>query len=770
MISFQEINIRKQNLDWRSILFCLSLLIALLFSSFARSQDISKLSKHVPSNNELIGLLNLELYPELKPIANEFAKGNEDKALKDLADYFKERFSERYFFSWKNFDQRFKEYNSLYSGREKFHAKKAAQHMDLYPAYTQWKIGFENLKGETVKSYPYRHLTRQHSAPSIALMYHYSGDVKFLNYIPEQARSLNVAFNRNEYETIKDGNGAFEAYRAGNRMFNWLMAHQILLASESYTTEQQIEMIRTFVHTANQLYIHNKKYREGNHQTRGMSALAMLSILLPEFKGAEQWQKRAFDFLEEHLEKEVYLDGFQFERTVHYHVDDIDNYFYPWQLAKLNGVQLNPIWDQRVPAMFDVLLKIALPNKKCPVLQDDTDKPLAEFNQIDDVMALGVALFGEPQYKYFASSKISSNYYWFLRSDQIDRLTKTGKKKPQVESCSLPNVGYYVMRNGWSKKSSYAIISAGLTPEKPDHQHGDMLGIQVYANENVLLPNYQVRYYQNDLPQFKNSWTKNVALADSIPQGNNWKGNKGSSGFGKYLTLPKPKVIAWKSNNEFDLFIGSHNGYVENGIETYRTVFFFKKGGFWFVDDYFVAIEGTHSTQQVWQGHYDMVNNSRHIQSIFPNGSGLEIIQLGSDSLNIVKGSARSKGRLIFSKNFIGQTNWNTLLLPFNSFDNQLSVKSYDSFKYNGWSILQGEKQPKKIKTDARVTISKSNRYLLINATFAQLDDLKIDLNTAANIWVSNTDNSVQLTNCSVKTIKVNGIQAEPGETLTFKK
>ena len=59
------------------------------------------------------------------------------------------------------------------------------------------------------------------------------------------------------------------------------------------------------------------------------------------------------------------------------------------------------------------------------------------------------------------------------------------------------------MREGWNSKDKMLVVSAGLDAKKPDHQHGDILGIQAMANENVILPNYQVRYSLKDLSSLK---------------------------------------------------------------------------------------------------------------------------------------------------------------------------------------------------------------------------------------------------------------------------
>nr|WP_319267139.1 heparinase II/III family protein [uncultured Draconibacterium sp.] len=743
--------------------FIYSFLLLLPLTVFAQNNGVAY--SHVPTNAEIIELLDVDYSSELQAIQNNYKQGKTEQALEELTRYFKERFSERYFFDWKNFENRFSEYNQMYSDREEFHKKDAAKHLDLYPASTQWKIGFENLKGETVTSYPYRHLTRQHKAGSIAFLYHYTGDKKYLDYIPEQAASLNAAFNNNQFEIIEDGNGAYESYRAGNRVWNWLQLHQILLASDEYSSGQQLEMIRTFLHTAAKLYHHNPVYTEGNHQTRGMSALAMLAFLFPEIEGSDLWKERSLKRLEEHLEKEIYADGFQFERTVHYHIDDIENYFYPYQLAKLNNIELKPIWETRIKGLFDVLLKIAMPNKKAPVLQDDTGSPWAEYNKIDNTMALGAVLFGEPDYVYFASSKVSTEYYWFLKPEQQARLKSVQKKEPQLGSCELPETGYYMMRNGWSDNDVYAIVTAGLTPEKPDHQHADMLGLQLYAFGNVLLPNYQVRYYLPDFPEFKNSWVKSVALLDSIPQGREWKGNQGGSGFGKFLNLPEPKVLAWEKNKEFDLFVGNHNAYNNEGAKTYRTVIFIRDG-FWIVRDRFITIGGEHTTQQVWQGHYDVEKEGKHIRSVFPNGAGLEIIQLGYPADQISKASARGKGRSVFQKSFQNETSWTTLLFPFENFEERLMVDDYNEFKANDWNIVSGINSP--VKTNAKQVIYKKDDFILLEATELTVDNKVVAVSSRSDLWVTLEEDKLEITNCGIIEVEINNTSVKPGKTVSL--
>lgn len=726
---------------------------------------------HVLSDEELIQLIDNKNI-ELIKIQNTYSAGNKEQALKELCVYFKETFAKSYFFSWKNFESRFTEYNSNYSGRNNYHKNKALEHLELYPPQTNWKLPFKNLKNKEVSAYEYRHLTRQHKAGDISFLYYYTKDTTFLKYIPTQAKSINEAFDNQLVETINDGNGAYEVYRAGNRMFNWLFVHQILLASPEYTWQDQLTMIKTFLHTGAQLYQHNKSYGEGNHQTRGMSALAMLSIIFKDIKGTDLWFQKSISLLEEHLEKEIYPDGFQFERSVHYHIADIKNYLYPYQIAKINNIELGKVWDIKIKKLFNVLPKIALPDKNAPVLQDDTDAPWSEYNEIGDIMALGAVLFNSAEYKYFASKKIASNDYWYLSQQQIESFDKIKPEKPKITSTEFASTGYYIMRNGWNKDDLYMIISAGLSAEKPDHQHGDMLGIQAYAFGNMILPNYQVRYYLPDLEYFKNSWVKNVALVDAITQGQNWTGNKGGSGFGKFKKLPMPKVVTWSKNKAIDIFIGEHSGYDDIGVSYKRQVIFIKDG-FWIIQDKFESNKEKRKFQQVWQGHYDEELAMQHYRSVFPNGAGLEILQLGDLPIKYSKGSARGKGNLIFESEDTASFTYTTLLMPFSDFETRLKEpKDLNSIKIQEWYIENSNKIDGNI-TDAQLKISKNQQVLLLDATYFSNNKTQLKvLNGKADLFIKIETNSWEIINCGFESTSISVENQQkvinPGEKQVF--
>ena len=186
-------------------------------------------------------------------------------------------------------------------------------------------------------------------------------------------------------------------------------------------------------------------------------------------------------------------------------MSDIKNYFYVFQLARNSQIEVDSVWEEKLKSLFTTLAKIAYPDGSAPVFSDDTDAPWAEKNDISGAMTLGYLLFDDPQFGFFATNKVDPDMFWYLSKEQLLRLETIEKQDPEFGSLEFPATGYYIMREGWEKGDMMMAISGEVDDEKPDHQHGDVLGIQAMANGKVLLPNYQVRYYLKDLEFLKRS-------------------------------------------------------------------------------------------------------------------------------------------------------------------------------------------------------------------------------------------------------------------------
>ncbi|WP_298367472.1 heparinase II/III family protein [uncultured Lutibacter sp.] len=717
--------------------------------SAANAQQIP--THKVVSTNELFSYLKEDIRKELK-----------NNSIENLASYFREKYSERYFYDWKNFEERFENYNKWYNEQQQYHTERAKDHLTKFSDSTHWKLPFNYLNNEPVNAYALRHLARQHKMVDIAYYYYYSGkDSTYIKYFKNQLKSLNDALSKDKYEKIKDGNGVYEAFRSGYRVLNWLQIHNMFLSQESYSNEDQLKTIATLLQHGAHLYLNNQKFHAGNHQTRGLSALAMISILLRDFNETEVWYEHSMNLLAEHLQKEINEDGFQFERSVHYHMSDIGNFYYVYALAKKSNLHVKPVWEQKLKSLFTTLTKIAYPNKFAPVLQDDTDIPWAERNDISEALTLGYLLFEDPELGYFSNEVVDPKMFWYVNEFQLQRLQNIDKKQPRFKSLNFPQTHYYVMRQGWEKNDKMMIISAGVDKYKPDHQHGDILGLQAMANEQVILPNYQVRYSLKDLELFKNSMVKNVALVDNELQGKHYASNKGGSGFGKFRALPKPETVAWKTSDKLDLFVGHHNGFENVGVDYSRQVIYVKDD-FWIVKDNFSSGEN-HNYKQVWQGHYSLEHQPNLLRSTFENGSGLDIYQLNFIDAIKVDG-ARGKEWVIVEKKNQQDFSFLTILYPFTTYDKRIDEEELNPTFLN-WKQIKGVKE---FKGENLVVLNKVDQYFAFSVSELNINNYIEKFKIPVDLYVEKNGKQLKVQLLSDKSVEIRGEIIQPGEFINI--
>lgn len=662
-----------------------------------------------------------------------------------LAAYYRKAFAERFYYDWHTVPERFELYANSFPEAEANHLERANDHMTKFKSSSAWLLPFNYQNGGKVDAYALRHLARQHKMVDIAFTYFYNNkDPKYIRYFTDQMQSLNAALDNNAYETIKNGNGVYEAFRSGYRILNWLEIHNLFLGEKAYTDKDQLNTIATLLQHAENLYETNATFTDGNHQTRGMSALAMLAILLRDFEGTDKWYERAMTRLNEHLSQEINPDGFQFERSVHYHMSDIETYYFVYQLAKISNITIDKSVEDKLKSLFTSLAKISYPDKSAPVLQDDTNEPWAEKNTISGTMSLGYVLYEDPTVGYFAQDLIDSNMYWFLSKQQLESLKQIEKKKPAFESVTLPETAYYIMREGWNKNDKMMIISNGVDVLKPDHQHGDILGIQAVANGQVILPNYQVRYSLTDFDFFKNSMVKNVALVDNELQGKEWTSNEGGSGFGKFKKLPLPTTISWESNPQFDLFVGSHDGFDNVGVKYSRQVIYLKDD-LWIVKDNFYSKE-KHTYKQVWQGHYTEDLKPILIRSNFSDATGLDIYQLTTVDKN-EKSGTRGKEWTVVSKENMSEFSFITILHPYSTFDKRINEETKTP-EIAGWkqNIL-----PFQATGDQLKSLSKGGKSFLFNVKTLTIDANNIQFNEPTDVAIDINGSQITLFNLSEK-------------------
>ncbi len=475
-----------------------SLVITLYININLLSQDYTILQQKIPrdrlvTDKELIALISLP-----KDIAGSFHNSLEKQdtitALKYLAEYFKIRKSPSYFFKYRDIEQRAAEFKNSYPDQSEKIIENAEEYIKTYGADIDWLQPGADLLGRKHTPNTVRYLARQEVAPAIALSYFLTDNKKlYLEFLSSQIKDFVLDFESGKVET--GSNDVFERFYAGHRTRNWLFMHQVLLASDEYNWQDQILMLKLFILHGVKLYDACKEFNWGNHQLHGLAGLYEMSIMFPEISIMKFWNSESKRVLLEHIEKEIKPDGFQFERASHYFKLDIINYFRVYQISKINNVELPYIFVNRFQQMFEAIVKLSMPNKRLPVLQDAQDS--YQFHTTDTIstigqpssndaaelkdpgesrfMSLGALLFNSPIYKFFGEEIFPPDFYWFFASTSLAEYKNISIEKPSLGSVALDSSNYYVMRTGWSENDLYMVIDGGLAKYKPDHTHGGVL-------------------------------------------------------------------------------------------------------------------------------------------------------------------------------------------------------------------------------------------------------------------------------------------------------
>jgi len=633
------------------------------------------------TNTELVALLDTSFILR-DSLTQCCMRSDTTTALQLLAQYFKQRTVPTYFFSPREVEQRIEQFRQSFPEEARHIIRDADQFIMTYGSDVDWRVPGKDRQGRAHTPNTVRLLARQWQAENIALAYYYDHrNTHYIEFLQAHLSDFVHDYERGLTET--GGNDIFERFYAGHRTRNWLMAHQLLLGTNDYTWQHQMLWLKTFILHAAKLYDQSKKFNWGNHQLVGLVGLFEVTLMFPEFPILRVWNKQALKLILEHQEKEIENDGFQFERASHYFKLDIINYFHVYRLAQLNHIQPPPVFEQRFHSMFSAIAALAMPNRALPVLQDAQDtytKPereadarsglgtaqsadaaeLAEPTE-ETFMSLGAVLFKDPVYKYFGAKGFPPVFSWYLDSTEEREYINLSAGTPALGSIGLPDSKYYVMRSGWDPNDLYMVIDGGLAHDKPDHTHGGILGVMAYGLGRELLPTYRVRYSSPSYPTMKNSLVKNVALADTLLQGQDWKGNAANTGFGLWRYLPTPTVKQWCAGSAFDYFKGSHTGFDSIGVRYERTIVFLKPD-YWLVEDAFVS-SGNHSYQQLWQGDFQLNGKKNRAVRTFKS-SNFIVQQLEPVKYTLEKKDLAETKSVWFTTKGMGTTKFRTLLLP----------------------------------------------------------------------------------------------------------
>ncbi|NNE97653.1 MAG: heparinase II/III-family protein, partial [Pyrinomonadaceae bacterium] len=187
----------------------------------------------------------------------------------------------------------------------------------------------------------------------------------------------------------------------------------------------------------------------------------------------------------------------------------------------------------------------------------------------------------------------------------------------------------------WAATDNYMIVDAGeIGSLNGGHGHADTLSFELAAGGRPILVDSGTYTYNEskDLRDyFRSSEAHNTLTIDE-------KSSSEAGGKFSWETKAVPSVKNWLSEDRFDFFEGSHDGYqrLENSPATHTRSILFLKNDYWIMRD-FVETAGKHSYKQNF--NFDRktrpeirnLNGLDYVSETNSQGFGLELFTFGDN-------------------------------------------------------------------------------------------------------------------------------------------
>ncbi|HOF90149.1 MAG TPA: heparinase II/III family protein, partial [Armatimonadota bacterium] len=214
------------------------------------------------------------------------------------------------------------------------------------------------------------------------------------------------------------------------------------------------------------------------------------AFLFPEFTGFTRWHALFPHYFEREMRLLLFPDGFTHEVSVNYHSGTMDLFLDCARIAELNGLRLSDAFMDKLYKGYEVEWKLMCPDGGMPPFGDCWSRGPYFLDRARSV----AALLGIPEAKWLAETfapadrspfgpmLIETLHYPSVGEDLAPSYQAVAARPPATADTTLPDSGYYVMRENWTRESDYAAIEAAAKGNLiTSHGHGAIFDLLLYA-------------------------------------------------------------------------------------------------------------------------------------------------------------------------------------------------------------------------------------------------------------------------------------------------
>jgi hypothetical protein len=273
---------------------------------------------------------------------------------------------------------------------------------------------------------------------------------------------------------------------------------------------------------------------------------------------------------------------------------------------------------------------ICRPDGRWPLFGDDDGGRLIKLaprpsDDFRDTLAVGAAIFGRGDWKYVAGDA-PAEVLWLLGPEGLARYDRLEATPPRATSRAFEPSGYFVMRDGWRRDSSFALIDCGRHGSEagPGHAHSDALAIELAVRGVTWLVDPGTYVYGSD-PEardwFRSTSAHNTATVDGESQS-----TPGATFAWK--TAAACNLEIFKDLGDCVVFEGSHDGYrrLNDPVTHTRSVVMLRKRPAFIVSDRFTArARHSYAIRYHFAAGCEAESHGNRVEGMAPSGERLAI-------------------------------------------------------------------------------------------------------------------------------------------------
>jgi hypothetical protein len=411
------------------------------------------------------------------------------------------------------------------------------------------------------------------------------------------------------------------------RGLSWIWTYQLLEGTPVMPREFRKVYLRSQALNGRHIERYLSTYFSPNTHLLGEAvALLFIGTLCPEISRAEHWKSLGWGIVLQEAQRQITADGFHFEQSTYYHIYAIDFFLHAVVLANLNEFAIPVELEKTIERILDALLLLGRAGAP-PLLGDDDGGRLfdARRNRSEhllDPLAAGAVLFQRGDFKA-AAGQLREETLWLLGEQGVAEWDCLQTQQQDEASASLQSAGLYLLATA-NPASQLAINAGSQSVGRGGHSHADALSICLHSDGAALLIDPGTFEYVGDDAQrdfFRSTAMHNTLTVDRVSQSE-------SAGPFAWKQLAHAKTEQWIAGENFDLFVGSHDGYsrLASPVVHRRWVFALKAGLFLVRD--LAQGSGRHRLDINWQLGPEMRLHAEHLFGVKGASNGLAVVSV----------------------------------------------------------------------------------------------------------------------------------------------